>query len=162
MENIRNTRKIWKVISRGQVLSGEYHADFKNPLPKNYAEDSSHFFPSPRIQSVSPGYLTEGSTAATLKVQGTGLIPYSFVRWNGEKLKTEFVSENELVARVPKEFLRGGTHSVTVENPDFAWGTIFARGASDLVHLGMRDNISNESLVLVRHAPKAAPSALRR
>ncbi len=37
---------------------------------------------------------------------------------------------------------------VTVENPNFAWGTI--NGAFDLSHLGIRDRISNEFLVLVK------------
>jgi hypothetical protein len=46
--------------------------------------------------------------------------------------------------------LRPGTYAVTVENPDFAWGTTYARGASDIVNLGIRDRISNEFLVMVK------------
>ena len=150
LEDIRNTRKIFKVISRGRVLDGKYHADFKNPLPKNSWEESSHIFPSPRIQWASPEALVEGSVGATVTVHGTGFIPYSFVQWNGQKLKTEFVGEQQLKAEVPPELLNRGTYAVTVENPDFAWGTIFARGASDLAHLGIRDRVSNEFLVLVK------------
>jgi hypothetical protein len=152
LQDIRNTRKIWRVISRGQVLDGEYHADFKNPLPMNSQEESAHYFPSPRIHAVSPEMLTEGAPEALLKVEGTGLIPYSFVCWNGQKLKTTFISQKQLQAQVPADLLRSGTWAVTVENPDFGWGTTYAQGASDIVHLGIRDRISNELLVLVRRA----------
>ena len=150
LENIRNTRKIYKVISRGKVLDGNYHADFKNPIPKNSVEESSHFFPSPRIRWASPEAIEEGSTGATVTVNGTGFIPYSFVRWNGEKLKTEFVSGFQLKAAVPPELLKMGTYAVTVENPDFATGTLSGRGSGDLAHLGIRPPISNDFLVLVK------------
>ncbi len=150
LEDIRNTRKIAQVISRGQVLDGEYHADFANPIPKNDPYDSSHYFPSPRIRWASPEALVEGAQRATLTVHGTGFIPYSFVRLNGQTLETTFVDPFQLTAEVPPELLEPGTYAVTVENPDFAWGTIYARGASDIAHLGIRPPISNEVLVLVK------------
>ncbi len=150
LEDIRNTRKIAQVISRGRVLDGKYHADFKNPIPFNGWEQSSHFFPSPRIQWASPEALVEGAQGATLTVHGTGFIPYSFVRFNGQNLKTSFIDRLQLTAEVPANLLRPGTYAVTVENPEFGSGTIYAAGASDLSHLGMRDRISNEFLVLVK------------
>ncbi len=150
LEDIRNTRKIHRVISRGRVLEGEYHADFKNPIPKNDWEGSSHFFPSPRIRWATPEAFEEGERGARLTVHGTGFIPYSFVRLNGEKLQTEFVNEQELQAEVPSELLEAGTYAVTVENPDFGWGSNLARGAGDIAHLGIRGPISNEFLVLVK------------
>ena len=150
LENIRNTCKIHRVISRGEVLDGKYHGDFTNPIPRNSWEDSGHFFPSPRIRWASPEAFEEGTTGATLTVHGTGFIPYSFVQWNGEKLKTEFMSRSELKAEIPVEQLKTGTYTVTVENPDFGWGTLNARGASDLTHLGVRPPISNEFFVLVK------------
>ena len=152
LENITNTRKIFRVISRGRLLDGEYTADFTNPLPKNDLEQSSHFFPSPRIRTVSPGTLTEAGTGASITVDGTGFIPYSFVSWDGRKLQTEFVSPSEVRATGPAGILKRGTFPVTVENPDFAWGSIYARGASDIAHLGIRPNVSNEYLILVNFA----------
>ncbi|MCZ6490305.1 MAG: amidohydrolase family protein [Acidobacteria bacterium] len=150
LEDIRNTRKIAQVISRGRVLDGKYHADFKNPIPFNGWEQSSHFFPSPRIQWASPEALVEGAQGATLTVHGTGFIPYSFVLFNGQNLKTSFIDGLQLTAEVPANLLRPGTYAVTVENPEFGSGTIYAAGASDLSHLGLRDHISNEFLVLVK------------
>lgn len=150
LEDIRNTRKIARVISRGQVLDGQYHADFQNPIPNNYWQDTSHYFPSPRIRLASPEALVEGMQGANVTVHGTGFIPYSFVRWNGQKLKTQFTDRFQLTAELPANLLKPGTYAVTVENPDFAWGTIYASGGSDLSHLGIRDRISNEFLVLVK------------
>ena len=152
LADIKNTRKIWRVISRGRVLDGEYHPEFKNPLPKTDLEQSSHFFPSPRIRTVSPGTLVERSKPVTLKVDGTGFMPVSFVSWNGQKLQTTFVTHSELLAVLPGDVLKPGTFAVTVENPDFAWGSIYARGASDIAHLGIRDHVSNEFLVMVKFA----------
>ena len=152
LEDVRNTRKIHRVISRGRVLDGEYHADFRNPIPTNDWEGSSHFFPSPRIRRVSPEAFVEGASDAVLTVQGTGFIPYSFVRLNGQKLKTQFVEQFQLSAEVPSDLLKTGTYAVTVENPDFGWGSNLARGAGDISHLGIRDHISNEFLVLVKPA----------
>ena len=150
LQDIRNTRKIWKVISRGRVLDGEYHADFENPLPNKTYEDTSHFFWSPRIRRASPDVLAKGAPGATIEVNGTGFIPYSFVRFNGKKLKTEYVSAFRLRAEIPSKLLETGTYAITVENPDFAWGTIYAPGGQDLSHLGIRDRISNEALVMVK------------
>ncbi len=150
LEDIRNTRKIARVISRGRVLDGQYHADFENPLPNKTMEDTSHFFPSPRIRRVSPDIFGEDAQGATITVTGTGFIPYSFVRVNGKKLKTEYAGTFQLRATIPAKMLEMGTHAITVENPDFAWGTIYAPGAQDISHLGIRDRISNEAWVMVR------------
>jgi len=150
LEDIRNTREIYRVVSRGKVLDGEYHADYKNPIPKTTPFQSSHFFPSPRIRTVTPGTLITQGGKTTLSITGTGFIPYSFALWNEDKLKTEFVSEYELKVEVPGELLEDiGTYSITIENPDFAWGSVYAKGASDIVHMGVRDNISNEINIMV-------------
>lgn len=150
LQDIRNTRKIARVILRGRVLDGQYHPEFQNPIPHNNFEDTSHFFPSPRILNGSPEAVVENSAGVMVVLKGTGFIPYSLIRFNGRKLKTNFVDESTLSAEVPTELLRPGTYAATVENPDFAWGTTYARGASDIVNLGIRDRISNEFLVMVK------------
>ena len=148
LEDIHNTRKIWKVISRGRVLEGEYDPNFKNPIPRNYWEDSSHYFPAPEIQEVSPEVVVEGVRDVTLTVRGTGFIPYSIVQFDGVKLKTEWLDGFQLRAEVPAELLSPGTYAVTVENPDFAGGSVSV--GQHLAHLGIRDHVSNEFLVLVK------------
>jgi hypothetical protein len=152
LDDIRNTRKIHRVISRGRMLDGEYHADIRNPIPTNDWEGSSHYFPSPRIRTAAPRAFVVGSSGAVLTVSGTGFIPYSFVRLNGQRLKTQFVDEFQLTAQIPSELLKTGTYAVTVENPDFGGGSNLARGAGDISHLGLRGHVSNEFLVLVKPA----------
>jgi hypothetical protein len=154
LENIRNTRKIWRIVSRGKIFDGTYDANFVNPIPRLTPFASSHFFPPPRIRVATPRKLRLDSSGETITLKGTGFIPYSFVKWNDEKLDTEFVSEYELKARIPAELLSDiGTYTITIENPDFAWGSAEAKGADDILHMGwtesMRDNISNEVKVLV-------------
>lgn len=150
LEDIRNTRTIARVISRGRVLDGQYHGDFENPIPKSQWEDSSHFFPSPRIRWASPEAIVEGDQSATLIVKGTGFVPYSFIRFGRHVLNTKFIDAFQLTAGLPAKFLERGTYAVTVENPDFTWETTFASGATDLIHLGVRDRVSNEYLVIVK------------
>jgi hypothetical protein len=144
LENISNTRKIAKVISRGKILDGQYHADFKNPIPSSDREASSHYFPSPRIQRAS-------LERATLTVQGSGFIPYSFVVLNGQKLKTEFIDEFRLRAVVPDELLKLGTFPVNVENPNF--GAIAVRGIPDLSRFGILDHVSNTFSLIIKPGP---------
>lgn len=151
LENIRNTRAIWRVISRGEVLDGEYHADFKNPIPRNYPEDSSHYFPSPEIQKATPGVVPSETAGAVLTITGTGFIPYSVAQLAGVSLRTEWVSTTELRAHLPRELLKPGTYAVTVENPDFGWGSVSVGG--HLAHLGIRNHLSNEFLLLVTLQP---------
>jgi len=154
LEDIRNSRQIWRIVSRGKIFDGKYDAGYENPIPELTPLGSAHFFPSPRLRVLTPRKLDKDSAEATITLQGTGFIPYSFVKWNGRKLETEFVSEYELKAIVPAELLdKIGTYIITVENPDFGYGSSEARGGEDIVHLGwmksMRDQISNELRVMV-------------
>ena len=137
LENIRNTRKIAKVIARGRILDGQYHADFTNPImppmgDQPHRDGSSHFFPNPRIDQVS-------LRGATLTVEGTGFIPYSLVVLNGQKIKTEFIDQFQLKATVPAELLKTGTFPVTVESPD---------AGSAMLRSGLFGNVSNTFVVL--------------
>lgn len=150
LEDIRNTRKIAKVISRGRVLDRQYRAEFKNRFAYPIPEHSSHYFPSPRIRWATPEALVAGASGATLTVRGTGFIPYSIVSLNGHKLKTQFEDQFQLRAEVPVQLLTPGTYAVTVENPDFAWGSTNAPGGGDIDHLGVRGPVSNKFLVLVK------------
>lgn len=141
LENIRNTRKIAKVISRGRVLDGQYHPDFKNPVPVDRRDGSSHYFPSPRIRRAA----LQGNS---ITVEGRGFIPYSFVVLDGHKLKTEFIDEFHLKAVVPAGLLKEGVFPVTVENPNF--GAVAVRGTADLSRFGILDHVSGAFPILIK------------
>ncbi len=116
LQDIRNTRKIWKVMSRGQILSGEYDPDFRNPIPRDLLVD---YFPSPAIQDVSPEALLEGAGEVTLTLRGTGFTPYSTVHFGGVELETEWIGPSRMTAELVAELLRPGTFAVRAENPGF-------------------------------------------
>jgi imidazolonepropionase-like amidohydrolase len=158
LEDIRNTRKISLVISRGKALDMQYHPNFKNPIARNYPEDSSHYFPSPEIQSTAPLSVEAESTGVVLTIKGTGFIPYSLVNFNGTRLQPEYVDGNTLRLLLPPALLKAGTHPLTVENPDFGWGSVSVGG--HLAHLGIREPVSNEGFLLVgvKKGPAAAKS----
>ncbi len=155
LNNIRNTRNIAHVISKGKVLDGKYHPEFNSLLPKPEPETSGHFFPSPRITWISPEALTTESDSARLTISGSGFIPYSLINFGGYKLETEYLGATQLEANVPASLLQRGTHEITVENPDFAFGTTDDAEAEDLFHLGVRPRISNAFLIIVK--PPGAP-----
>ncbi len=155
LEDIRNTRAISHVISRGQVLDGEYHPEFSNPYAKPEPETSGHYFPSPRINWMSPEALTTESAPARVTIRGSGFIPYSLINFGGRNLKTQYFGPTHLEADVPAELLRTGTYDVVVENPDFAFGTADGAEAEDLFHLGVRPRISNSFPIIVK--PPGAP-----
>ncbi len=150
LENIRNTRAISHVISRGRVLDGEYHPEFNILMPKPEPETSSHFFPSPRIKWVSPSALTTESSSARIIVRGSGFIPYSLLNFGGYNLATDYYDNTHLEADIPANLLQRGSHDITVENPDFAYGTTSGSNALDLFHLGVLPRISNAVKMIVK------------
>ena len=77
--------------------------------------------PRPDIASLSPASKTAGDAAFTLTVNGTGFLPDSLVKWNGDALATTYVSATKLTAFVSASLLtHSGTESVTVTTPDVA------------------------------------------
>jgi hypothetical protein len=146
LQDIRSTRKIAKVISRGKILDGQYHADFNNPIPVDEKEASSHYFPTPKIQRASFDGAVDGKSSATITVRGNGFIPYSLVKFDGKNVKTEFEDEFRLKATIPAGLLKPGSLPVTVENPNF--GTVQLRGLPYLGQEGPFDNISNTFLLV--------------
>ena len=150
LEDIRHTRAISYIISRGRVLDGEYHPEFNILMPKPEPETSGHFFPSPRITWLSPEALTTKSSPARLIVRGSGFIPYSLINFGGYNLVTRYYGSTHVEADIPTALLQRGSYDVTVENPDFAFGTASDGDAGDLFHLGVRPRISNPFRIIVK------------
>ena len=98
--------------------------------------------PAPTITSLNPNAATEGGSAFTLTVNGTGLIPGSVVRWNGNARTTTFVSTNQVQAAITAaDIATSGTASVTVFNPAPGGGTSAAQTFSiQAVGEGFFDN----------------------
>jgi hypothetical protein len=88
-----------------------------------------------------------GGSGGTLTVRGSGFIPYSLVRFNGQNVKTEFVDQFLLQAAVPAELLKSGTFPVTVENPNF--GTVQILGLARSGQEAPFDHVSNTVRIVV-------------
>lgn len=91
------------------------------PTPQN---------PVPAITSISPSSVTEGATATTVTVNGTGFIQSSTVLWNQSSRPTTYVSSSALQASIPVTDLAvAGTAQIVVSNPSPGGG---ASGAATL------------------------------
>ncbi len=74
--------------------------------------------PVPTLASISPNSALQGSGTFTLTVNGSGFVPASVVRWNGQNRTTTFISNSQLTASIPaSDLTNAGSASVTVFNP---------------------------------------------
>lgn len=76
--------------------------------------------PVPAITSFSPASAVAGSTQPfTLTINGTGFVPTSVVRWNGEERLTTFLNQGQLEITVPVDDIlpEPGSVPITVFNP---------------------------------------------
>ncbi|MGE0884969.1 MAG: PKD domain-containing protein [Blastocatellales bacterium] len=80
--------------------------------------------PVPALTSISPNSALQGSGAFTLTVNGSGFVPASVVRWNGQNRTTTFVSNSQLTASIlAGDLTNAGTANVTVFNGAPGGGT---------------------------------------
>ncbi len=74
--------------------------------------------PAPFINALSPSAAAIGGPDFTLTVDGSGFLPGSHVRWNGEPRATTYLSAGQLAAQIPAAAVaEAQTASVTVYNP---------------------------------------------
>jgi len=74
--------------------------------------------PAPVALSLSPSSAKAGGPAFTLKVNGSGFVSASAVRWNGSARTTTFIDATALIATIPAtDIAAAGTAQITVESP---------------------------------------------
>jgi hypothetical protein len=110
-------------ISSGDLASpGNANVDVFNPAPGGGTSNARTFvvmnLPAPAITSLQPDASAAGSSDLTLEVNGSGFVPGSVVRWNGDERPTTFVGPERLNASIPAaDLASGGSVPVTVFNP---------------------------------------------
>jgi hypothetical protein len=67
--------------------------------------------PVPVLDSASPSAIPLGSPNAVITLYGSGFVPYSRARWNGEDRPTTYVSESRM--------------TITADSTDLAFSYIF-------------------------------------
>jgi imidazolonepropionase-like amidohydrolase len=122
LNNITAIRKVALVVKDGQVIDRTYDPKFVNPIPRiNFNGQLKGPDNGPELSALTPVIAREGDNELTIKVTGKRFGPQSVVRFNSTDLKTQFVSDSQLTAVVPKSILQKvGSYVVTVANGD--WG----------------------------------------
>lgn len=135
LQDIRNLKKLDRVIQDGKVIDLRYHPWFTNPLPSSSVEGgtwvqalkketenmrtTSFGQLSPGIESVSPSIVTEGGPAVTLTIKGVGFTPRSVASFDGSPVPAVRVNDNEMKITVDaSRVARAGTYAITVTNPE--------------------------------------------
>jgi imidazolonepropionase-like amidohydrolase len=117
LENIANTKKIFKVIQGGRVIDTSYHAGYEIPIRRPGPESKHLYNPVPVVQDVSPPVAIQGESL-DLRVVGRGFTSNSVVRFDGHAVATRFVNSNELrVALTTAQTARIGVYLIKVETP---------------------------------------------
>jgi hypothetical protein len=80
--------------------------------------------PLPVASSLSPASVTVGSAGLTLRVNGSGFVASSVVRWNGAARATTYVKASQLrIALTASDFVTAGSVPVSVYTPAPGGGT---------------------------------------
>jgi imidazolonepropionase-like amidohydrolase len=117
LENISNTRKIFKVIKDGRIVDTRYHADYEIPIKRPGPESKHLYNPVPQLRDVSPPVVVEGEKVS-LRILGRGFTANSVVKFAGRAVETRWVNSTELRATLePSQTSRVGTFLITVETP---------------------------------------------
>jgi hypothetical protein len=117
LQDIRNTKKIFKVIKDGRVIDTAYHADYEIAIKRPGPESKHLYNPIPVLRDVLPPIAVE-ATSSTLRLVGRDFTPNSVVRLDGHVVETRWVSATELAALLtPEQTARAGTFLLTVDTP---------------------------------------------
>jgi hypothetical protein len=117
LQDITNTKKIFKVIKDGRVVDTSYHADYEIPIRRPGPESKHLYNPLPVVRDVLPPVAVEGASV-TLRIVGRGFTPSSVVKFDGRASDTRWISSTELVATLtPQHTARVGTFLIEVETP---------------------------------------------
>jgi hypothetical protein len=124
LDDITATQRIHLVFQEGRPIKPEYHADYRNPIPRTQPDRQP-----PEIEQVSPETVTEGEGPVTLTITGRNFVNTTLVKFNGTPLPAEvkfripnfpqnFMRSRQLTVTLPAELLqKAGTYPLLVEHP---------------------------------------------
>jgi hypothetical protein len=100
----------------GKVMELGYNRSYSSPFRHPFWDEAR---PVPFISTMAPYAVSQGQKGVILSVKGTGFRPGAVVWLERRGLKTEFMSDTELRAHVPDDWLGTiGSLSVTVTTPE--------------------------------------------
>jgi hypothetical protein len=117
LQEIANTKRIFRVIKDGRIVDTTYHADYTIPIRRPGPESKHLYHPTPVVRDVLPPVAVEGAVV-TLRIVGGGFTPASVVKVDGRAIETRWVNAAELTAALTaQQTANAGTLRVTVETP---------------------------------------------
>jgi hypothetical protein len=117
LQEIANTKKIFKVIKNGRPVDTTYRDDDEIAISRPGPESKHLYNPVPVVRDILPPVAVEGGSV-TLRITGGGFTPGSVVKFDGRVSDTRWISSTELAATLaPQQTARVGTFLVTVETP---------------------------------------------
>jgi hypothetical protein len=123
LQDITNTKKIFKVIKDGRIVDTTYHADYQIPIRRPGPESKHLYNPVPVVRDVVPPVAVEGESV-TLRIAGRGFTLGSAVKVDGRAAETRWISSTELVATLTSQQTADvGTFLITVETPQPGGGS---------------------------------------
>jgi imidazolonepropionase-like amidohydrolase len=124
LDDIANTMRINLVFQEGRAIKPEYHAGYRNPIPRTQPDRQP-----PEIEQIAPDAIAEGDGPVTLTLTGKNFVNTAVVKVDGKEIPTEvkfrlpnfpqnFLRSRQLTATLPSELTqKAGTYSVVVELP---------------------------------------------
>ncbi|MSO19060.1 MAG: hypothetical protein EXQ56_01120 [Acidobacteria bacterium] len=117
LADIRNTKRINRVVQNGEIADTAFHSDYQFPFPR-YGGESKHLYnPAPQLRDAQPPVADEGQEVI-VRLTGRGFVPSTVVTFAGAPLATRFISATELqITLTPLHTARAGTYSLVVSSP---------------------------------------------
>jgi hypothetical protein len=117
LDDIRNTKRISRVIQNGELADTSYHSDYRFPFPRFGGESKHLYNPAPQLRDAIPPVAVEGEQL-TLRLLGRGFVPSSVATFAGAAVPTKFISATELqITLTGSHTGRPGTYSLLVSSP---------------------------------------------
>ena len=117
LDNIANTKNIDRLIMAGKEVALGYHADYSNPFPQHGTVSKHQYHQQPVITNINPPFTIENSET-TITITGDEFMPETVALFNGEILKTEYISISEIKATLtPRDTHSPGSHLLGAQTP---------------------------------------------
>jgi hypothetical protein len=103
------------------ATAGMFAVAVTNPAPGGGTSPSIAFVvanPTVTVQSVTPQFVAVGAGNTPVTLAGTGFLPVTTIRFNGQPIASSFVSATQMTATIPAGSLAAaGSFPITAENP---------------------------------------------
>ncbi len=116
LKDITQSRTIDGVIKDGEIVDTSFHSSFTQPIPRPVGIEF-YGYPTPTLDRISRQVAVERDGDVELTLSGKDFFPHSLVWFGNNPVSTTFISQQELVATIPRHLLKVGTVPISITNP---------------------------------------------